>query len=639
MFGRRWLGMGVAMLVTILPTGCYMGEQPSRPAPLRGDRVDRTGDPASAADQLAEKATREFLAGDRDAASKDINLALQMRIDRSYYHLLNALIYHVRGKEGDRAAFDLAEQGYDQAIHFDPSNWMAYYYRGRLRVDLADYTHALSDFAEALMYRPDDTQAQEAFSYAAYRSGHPDLAAGVLTQLEESGRPVPASVWRNAAMTMAALGRLEKADQYAGRFEQSGSSPQDVAHLRRRIADWASLHNSGMLQMAAFDTTTITQTGPTYVPTGGGHYGADDYAGQPGTVPDAPKSDPATVIESGKTARGTEDKMVVIDVILISTEETITTNRGVNLMNGLTLQFGGTVDGNALPALGYASVSSAGVKSTSITRAITLPSVTYTLNILDANNQRNEVLSRPTLIGLAGKQSDFFSGVELNAAAVAGGGTTTGGGISIGGGQAINIQKEIGIKLSVMPTILEDGRLKLAINAERTFLQTPSSTVNFTFKIETSKDQINANVVMRYGETLILGGLSEKETELTRDGVPGLQDTPLLQYLFSNEATSDYQKSTIILLTPRPPQYVYQPEDARKEYMRSLSEDERPVATLQSRYSDWFAPYPNWASVFHHLQENGLYREFRTGDVDLESWSDMRSLQDRLNQALDFLHY
>lgn len=328
--------------------------------------------------------------------------------------------------------------------------------------------------------------------------------------------------------------------------------------------------------------------------------------------------------------------MVVIDVIMISTEETIATNKGVNLLNGLSLQFGGTVNGITSPAYGIlqqATTNSA--STTTITRAITLPSVSYTLNILNANNQRSEVLSRPTLIGLAGKESEFFSGDELNAAAVAG----SGSGNTILGGQAINIQKEIGVSLKVLPVVMEDGRLKLAVNVERTFIETPSEDVNFTFKLETSKDTISANVIMRYGESLILGGLSEKETQLNRDGVPGLQDVPLVQYLFSNESRSDYQKSLLILLTPRTPQYVYQPEAAREAYEKSLSDEERPIANLSARYADWFKPYPNWASVFHHLQDNGLYREFRTGDVDLESWSSMQHLSDRLNQALDFLRY
>ncbi len=204
----------------------------------------------------------------------------------------------------------------------------------------------------------------------------------------------------------------------------------------------------------------------------------------------------------------------------------------------------------------------------------------------------------------------------------------------------MQIEKEIGVKLTVTPEFLEDGRVKLAVTAERTFLTTPNtSSVTFTLRIDTSKTNVSANVAMNYGETLILSGLSEKETERKRDGVPGLQDVPGLQYLFSKRSTTDFQKSVLILLTPRPTPYVFQNEKARKNAQGRLSRDDRVLSELQARYSDWFRPYPNWASVFHHMQANKLYREFRTGDVALEKWENLETRRNRLNHALEFLFY
>jgi len=604
-----------------------------------GEGKDYSADQTSLADKLAAQAVAQLSSGDLPAASKSINQALQLRIDRSYYHLVNALIYHLKGERGDQAALDLAEQGYSQAIHFDPSNWLAFYFRGRLRLDLGHADKAMPDLADALLLRPKDIEIENAMAYAAYRAGRPDIAAGVLARITATGQSVPPTALRNSAMVMAALGNMEAANMYADRYRGFAVSPRDMAHLQERLQDWGDIHASTNLVPVQF-TITPQSTGAIANYPGGDPYAALQAAAAATKPILAAESSGLTDVDR-TTAKGTEDKMVVIDVVMISTEETIATSKGVNLLSGLNLEFGGiNTVGEAIPGYSFVKDSiSGGASSTSITRAISIPSVSYTLNILNANNQRSEVLSRPTLVGLAGKQSNFFSGLELTAAAVAGGGAVGTGGVSIGGGQAINIEKEIGVKLGVVPAILDDGRLKISVTFERTFLQTPSNDVNFTFKLETSKDQVNASVIMRYGETLILGGLSEKETQYARDGVPGAQDIPGIQYLFSNETKSDYQKSTVVLLTPRPPQYIYQPDEARAAYEKSLSEDERPVANLTARYSDWFRPYPNWASVFHHLQENGLYREFRTGDVDLESWSAMQSLSDRLNQALDFLHY
>jgi hypothetical protein len=39
------------------------------------------------------------------------------------------------------------------------------------------------------------------------------------------------------------------------------------------------------------------------------------------------------------------------------------------------------------------------------------------------------------------------------------------------------------------------------------------------------------------------------------------------------------------------------------------------------------------------MQANSLYREFRTGDVTLEKWTNYQTHEDRLRQVLDFLFY
>jgi len=317
--------------------------------------------------------------------------------------------------------------------------------------------------------------------------------------------------------------------------------------------------------------------------------------------------------------------MVVIDVVMIGTEETMGTSAGVNLLNGLKIQFGDS--GRPAYSKEYSETG-----TTTLARAISIPAISYTMNIANTNSGRAEILTRPTLVATVGRPSDFFSGTELNAAAV----SASSGGIAT---QPINIQKEIGVKLMVLPNLMPDGRLNLQVSAQRTFIKAPNANVDFQMRLETTKVSVNANVVMKFGESLILGGLNEKELDQTRDGVPLFQDIPGVQYLFSNKKRNVYQNSLLVLITPRPPQYIYQTEAAREEYEKSLSEEERQVANLRARYADWFKPYPNWASVFNRLQDNALYREFRTGDVTLESWSGGTSLLERLKEIRNFLHY
>ncbi len=581
-----------------VPASRYVLSRP--PADSAGSTVDATD---TQADRLAIEAVRLMGENKLTEASEKINAALRIRLDRSYYHLINGLVYHLQARQGRGSNYDLAEQGYQRAIQFDSSNWQARFFSGMLNIDRSKFEAARQQFAEALLLHPDDPALLNAFAYAAYRTGAPDQAAGAINAMEAMGGAQTPTELRNAAVILAAVGEDKRAQAYLDRLKSSGDE-RVVGHVERRVRDWRDIYSQPEM--------IKTQFAPP---------GAPGMPGMPG-VPVGPPTKP--------TAPGTENKMVVVDVVLISTEEDFSNQQGVNLLRGLQIQFG--AGSGSFAAQSVTRSPGDGSSSTAITRNITIPSVFYNLNIFNTNNARSEILARPTLVAMADRASEFFSGEELNAVVVNSSNNSS--------ASPVNIQKEIGTSLSVTPSFLEDGRVTLKVMAQRTFIKTPNGNLTgFDARVETSKSKVDASVVMRSGETLILGGLSEKEGESTRDGVPLLQDVPVLQYLFSSNTKRDYQKSTLILITPRPPQYVYQPDAARQEYEKSLTEDERPFANLRARYADWFRPYPNWASVFHHLQENPLYREFRTGDVTLESWTDMRSLKDRLNKVLEFLHY
>lgn len=577
-------------------------------------------------DQLAREAVKLILKGDLSEASEKINHALRLRVDRSYYHLLNGLVYHLQARQGAGPSYELAEQGYKQSIQFDPSNWQAHFLSGLLSLDMAKFDAARNHLAEAMYLKPEDASVVNAFAYAAYRAGAADAAAGAINALEAMGGLQTAAELRNAALIMGAVGESERAQKYLARL-RGMTDARSLAHVERRLQDWSDVHKSPGMVKAQFAVPMYQGGGGgggSSMGGGGGYqsYGSQGGFGSPGGagMPGGP----------GMTAPGTEHKMVVVDVVIISTEEDYSNQQGTNLLRGLQLQFGGS--GNPAYSRNFSSTTGTSDPnvSTTITRSISIPSVMYSLNIFNINSARNEILARPTLVATAGRPSEFFSGAELNAVVVSSGINSN----------SVNITKDIGTTLQVTPFFLDDGRITLKVLAQRTFIKTPNNNLSgFDARVETSKSRVDASVVMRPGETLILGGLSEKEGEITRDGVPLLQDIPLVQYMFARRTSRDYQKSTLILITPRPAQYVYQPEKAREEYEKSLTEEERPFASLRARYADWFRPYPNWASVFRQLQENGLYREFRTGDVVLENWADMRSLKDRLAKVLDFLHF
>ena len=246
--------------------------------------------------------------------------------------------------------------------------------------------------------------------------------------------------------------------------------------------------------------------------------------------------------------------------------------------------------------------------------------------IANAFNDSNEVISKPSLVALAGQTSEFFSGTEISAAAVSG-----------GAGDSVTVQKEIGIKLSVRPDFLPDNKIRLQVAAQRTFLTDPSSSVVFQFRLDTTKTNVNANVVLKYGETLILSGLVERETSSGNNGVPILRDIPGLNLLFASRDFRDFRKSILILLTPRRPIYGAQAPEDRQAVLDSLSEYEKSIARLENRHQDWFRPVSNMESIRRSLEASEIFREFRSGDLKTGRWEKRSSHSERVKRALDRL--
>lgn len=586
---------------------------------------------------IATRGVQALREGDLQLASRMFNGALKLDIQNSYLQFLNALAYHMIAIRSDRTKFTYAQQGYNLAIKFDESNWMARYYLGLLYLDQRRYKRAKAAFADAMLYNDSYPDLLYNFSVASYYAGDPETAAGPLTRLQEV-EPSSGRMLRASSIITAALGRAEEAQTWLEKYKKIEKNGQKSQQLTRRVKDWGRVH--ARVQKASLRPPASTMKITRGVQLAQDQDSPEDPEQTENQEEENQEEETAEEENSenggDSEALAEQNKMVIVDVVIISSVEDITTAKGVNLLNGLNIQFGNVA--TPLPALGLSRTinrtgdNAGGVTTdnTVVTSALTIPAIQYSLNIANAGTTRNEILARPSLVAIEGQKSEFFSGENIKASAVS---TTAQEG-------ATEVERDIGVKLGVTPETVGKDNVKLLVEVERTFLQTPSTSVQFTFQLRTSKTTVAANVVLRRGETLILSGLSEKETENIRDGVPGLQDVPLIQYLFSRQTTRDFNRSVLVLVTPRTPEYTYRPRDAQKLAGAARGDNEDEVLNeLKARYTDWFRPYPNWASVFHHLQNNALYREFRTGDVALERWDTQSTHGARLKTALNFLYF
>jgi len=269
-----------------------------------------------------------------------------------------------------------------------------------------------------------------------------------------------------------------------------------------------------------------------------------------------------------------------------------------------------------------------------LVKSFGLQAFNYALQIANTVNKSAEVIARPTLVALDGKMSSFFSGDQL-VVGLAG---------NFGGGQLD--RERVGVHLEFIPKFLKDGSIEFQVSVGRSFPEANlaeglSSLPNFdgtspfgaTFQM--AMGELSANVVMNFGQTLILAGISERETIRTKEGFPFLKDIPVIQYFFAESKNIDFHKHLVILMTPRKPGF------------RGANEKPTDSSDFPTRYLDRFllayagnVPMePNMKHVFAGLEANGFYKEFRSGDVSLDRWFHTKDREYLIDQTIDMLYF
>lgn len=584
-------------------------------------------------------------------ANKAINEALQLDARNSHLHFFNGFIYHLQARQGDSQKNEMAIEGYQQALRVDPGNWIAREFLGLAYMDLKKFNQAKDQFSDVLLMSPDSMVSLYGLMVASYLTGDAVTACAMADQFKKISTEPHTGFIRSSVSVYASCGDFDKADQMRLELGKLNREKADVEQVDRRLAQWKSFYSkqdasnrpmgansaAGFIQTSLGNATTAPSperfaqafTLPNVNTPRATRPAPSPIVDQPSMVRpietggEAPAPRPENMTRNGNDG---SPRMVLVDVVLVSTQELISTSKGVNLLSALTLQLGsGSAAAYSQVNTSNSQNSAAADVSTAITRAVTIPALAYSMNIANANSSMNEVLARPTLAAIEGLPSEFFSGTNLSAGVVS---TSTQGGTTI-----VPLDKRFGVKLAVTPAFLSNGKIQLKVEAQRTSLNATADNPKAAYQIEIAETTANANVVMQLGETLVLSGLSEKSSSNTRDGVPVLQDIPFVQYLFSNKRANDYQRSVLILITPRTPVYTSQIDQ------NSSAATSESTKALREKFGLSNSTPSSVEAVLHQLKSNEFFREFRQGDVSIERWDRMHSTGDRLRQVLGFLYY
>ncbi|MCX7801231.1 MAG: hypothetical protein N2109_12930 [Fimbriimonadales bacterium] len=120
------------------------------------------------------------------------------------------------------------------------------------------------------------------------------------------------------------------------------------------------------------------------------------------------------------------------------------------------------------------------------------------------------------------------------------------GGDQWGGRQTNSI--DAGVRLRITPWTGGTGDILLDIRPEISVLGAPDPRTGLPDK---STRQANTSVIVRDGETVILGGLTQDETMRTQTKIPLLGDLPLVGQLFRSVDERKLKTEMVVFITPR----------------------------------------------------------------------------------------
>ena len=164
------------------------------------------------------------------------------------------------------------------------------------------------------------------------------------------------------------------------------------------------------------------------------------------------------------------------------------------------------------------------------------------------------VISRPRVVTLNNKVADIRSRRVVRVPITAGS-LTVGGAGTAGGGNAFQ-EFDVGITLKVTPQISSDGFVLLDIEAESSELATASvspsaSTTAFPIVPDELLRTASSNVLIKAGDTFVLGGILQDNLNQTERGIPYLRNTPVIGWLFKGRANGRTKDELLVFITPK----------------------------------------------------------------------------------------
>src|ERR1019366_8422534 len=254
---------------------------------------------------------------------------------------------------------------------------------------------------------------------------------------------------------------------------------------------------------------------------------------------------------------------VMLKVTVAEVARSIIRQLGIDLSGQLNY---GTAVVNFNNANPFTATGQPIVAGNAITTALgSTPSVKATLRAMESAGVVR-TLAEPNLTAISGESATFISGGEFPIPTGVTCQTTTGGAI----GQCVQTVsfKKFGISLNFTPVVLTEGRISLRVMTEVSEVSAENSLTGGAGgttipSIKTRRAETTLEIPS--GGSIAMAGLIQEQTKQAVNGLPGIDQLPVLGALFRSQDFVNHQTELMVIVTPFIVRAVAQKELSRPD--------------------------------------------------------------------------
>jgi pilus assembly protein CpaC len=194
-----------------------------------------------------------------------------------------------------------------------------------------------------------------------------------------------------------------------------------------------------------------------------------------------------------------------------------------------------------------------------------MPSVQATLRAMESAGVVR-TLAEPNLTAISGESATFISGGEFPIPAGVSCQTTATG--VIGNCLTTVVYKKFGISLNFTPVVLTEGRISLRVMTEVSEVSTENALtggVGGTTIPSIKTRRAETTLEIPSGGSIAMAGLIQEQTKQAVNGMPGIDQLPILGALFRSQDFVSNQTELMVIVTPYVVRAVAQKELSRPD--------------------------------------------------------------------------